>query len=515
MKKKKIVTIGLAVLMVCSSVSLIGCGGKSKKSGGEKVIEIAYWNSGLGAKWLEAEIAAFEAKYPEYEVKYTATASETAVVAGFRQEDTDTTDLYMALKQYDTDYLEPLDDVLDSKAEGDSKTLREKIDPSYLKLEETADGKVNQLTYGGGALGFVYNKEQFQKAGITTLPRTTDELAIACDQLLEEDITPICHFAGGGYWRFMAEAWFMQYEGLDYYLNHFYACKDENGNSPSKEVFTKEDGRYAVVKACEKIITPDSVLLGSNTNDHVTAQTMFLQGEAAIMINGAWLSNEMSSAGDTDNFEVMKTPVISTIIDKLTSVKKESDLRKLITAIDAVTDGEKDISDYKDGENYNVDGLSVTAADWDYVSNARNTTPGNFSGEDMYIPNYSDAKEGAKKFIAFLYSDEGYRIYTEQTHMTLPLNLCEGEIDSSKWNSFEKSFLDLQNKTQQTATEYIMSKHKIFAEGGAASFANYSFYDKLCSNNVSDRMNSSQIWDEIIKKVDGNYENNWIANISE
>ena len=43
MKKKKIVTIGLAVLMVCSSVSLIGCGGKSKKSGGEKVIEIAYW----------------------------------------------------------------------------------------------------------------------------------------------------------------------------------------------------------------------------------------------------------------------------------------------------------------------------------------------------------------------------------------------------------------------------------------------------------------------------------------
>ena len=60
-----------------------------------------------------------------------------------------------------------------------------------------------------------------------------------------------------------------------------------------------------------------------------------------------------------------------------------------------------------------------------------------------------------------------------------------------------------------------MSKHKIFAEGGAASFANYSFYDKLCSNNVSDRMNSSQIWDEIIKKVDGNYENNWIANISE
>lgn len=512
---KRRISICMAVLLALSSVLACGCGNKASKSGGENVIEVAYWNSGLGTDWLDKMIKAFETKYPEYKVKYTATASETAVIAGFRQESTDTTDLYMALKEYDTEYLEPLDDVLDTTADGDSKTIREKLIPSYLDLEKTADGKVYEVTYGGGELGFVYNKTLFDKAGITTLPRTTDELAMVCDQLLDEEITPICHFSGGGYWRFMTEAWFAQYNGMDYYLNNFYGCTDAKGNSPSKEVFTEKDGRYEVVKVCEKIITPDYVLLGSNTNDHVTTQTMFLQGEAAIMINGAWLSNEMASAGSSKDFAVMKTPVISAITDKLTSVKRESDLRKLIEAIDAVTDGEKEITEYQSGDGYKVGDLKVTAADWEYVLNARNTSPANWSGEDMYIPTYSDAKVGAKKFIEFMYSDEGYSIYTDATHTSLPINMCEGDIDTKEWNEFETSFFDLQKSTQQVATEYIMSKHKIFTQGGASIFANESFYGKMCSNNASDRLNSSQVWDEIVKKVNSDYDNNWLANIGE
>ena len=31
------------------------------------------------------------------------------------------------------------------------------------------------------------------------------------------------------------------YDGIDYYTNNFYTCKDEAGNSPSKDVLTKKD----------------------------------------------------------------------------------------------------------------------------------------------------------------------------------------------------------------------------------------------------------------------------------
>lgn len=118
-----------------------------------------------------------------------------------------------------------------------------------------------------------------------------------------------------------------------------------------------------------------------------------------MMITGSWIANEMKGAGSTDDFDLMKTPVISSITDKLTTVKKESELRKVITAIDAVTDGEKDIAEYQDGENYKVDGLSVSAADWTYIRLARNSIASNYSGEGMFIPTYSNAKEGAKQFM--------------------------------------------------------------------------------------------------------------------
>lgn len=512
-KWKKILAVTLAVILGVSC--LTGCGGKKKGGNSKTDIEIAYWNSGLGSAWLDAVIAAFEKKYPEYNVTYSDNPSNTAVVAAFRNEGSDTVDIYMATKEYDTEYLEPLDDMLDSTADGESKTIREKIDPSYLDLEKAADGKVYQLTYGGGAMGFVYNKKLFKEAGVKTLPRTTDELATVCDTLAATDITPICHYASTGYWEYMTEAWFAQYDGMDYYTNNFYACTDENGTTPSKEIFTKQDGRYEAMKACAKIVTPDYVLTGSNTYDHNTIQTMFLQGEAAMMINGSWLANEMSSVGSVDDFSVMKTPVISSIIDKLTTVKKETDLRKLITAIDAVTDEEKDISEYQKGTDYHVDGLVVSAEDWEYVRKARNTVPSNFAGETMFIPTYSTAKEGAKKFMKFMYSDEGYKVYTDTLHIGLPLNMSESEIDTSEWNAYETTIYTLLRQAEQQPTEYIMSKHPIFYAGGARSYANYVFIPKFCSNNPADRLSASQAWEELVKTVNNDYENNWLSNISE
>ena len=512
-KIKKILAVTLVGALITTCFT--GCGNKEGANGGgsKSDIEINYWNSGLGTDWLDAVIAAFEEKYPEYNVTYTATADATATVAPYGIADTDTIDLYMAVKIYNLDYMEPLDDVLNATIEGESKTIGEKFDSNYLQFEESADGKHYTLTYGGGVIGIIYNKEIFEKAGITQLPRTTDELASVCDTLYSEDIVPFCHFKPSGYWSWITEAFFAQYSGLDYYLNTFYACKDEQGNSPSKEVFKKEDGRYEALKAYEKFLTPEYVLPGSNSSEHVTMQTKFISGEAAMMANGSWLANEMASSGNVENYAVMPTPVISSITDKLATVKKESDLRKLVGAIDSVVNGEKEISEYQDGENYLVDGVAVSASDWEYVRKARYTMASNFAGQSVFIPNYSNAKEGAKEFLKFLYSDEGIKTYSDTLHMAMPIDLDKGELDTSKWSDFEKNQYDVYNLTEQFVTKEVSDKHEIFTDGGASSFAAYEYINRLCTNNVTDRQSAKEIWDAILAQIDANYENNWLQNI--
>lgn len=514
-RAKRFLAIAMAAVM---TVSFAACGqkggsGDTGADNGGKKVQIKYWNAGLGTAWLDAVIKAFNAKQSDWYVYYDATASAEATLSSYGQETVDTTDIYMTVQTYDTAYMEHLDELLETKAEGDEKTIGEKFNKAYLELEQAEDGHYYSLTHGGGGISFVYNKRLFEAAGISEVPRTTDELAAACDKLLSAGFTPLTHFTSGGYWHFLQEAWQAQYDGFDYYMNNFYACRDEEGNSPSKNVFTKKDGRYQVLKAMEKIVTPEYVMNGSNSSDHVTVQTKFINEDIGMMVNGSWMANEMKGTGNVDDFGVMKTPVISGIKDKLTTIKSDTELRKLISAIDSVTDGEKDVSEYRSGEGYVVNGKEISAADWDFVKAARNTVATNYSGEVTFIPTYSDAKEGAMEFLKFFYSDEGYKIYTDTLHINLPMQLSKGEIDLSGWSTFELEMYDVIYKAEYSVSNYNMKKHPIFTSGGASPYAGYSFVEYFSANNPSDRVTADKAWDNIMKLVEKNYEQTWLNNI--
>ena len=514
---KKVTALFLAAVM---TLSLAGCGGNSnseKKAdhNGGKEVEISYWNSGMGTEYLDAMCKAFNEKQSDWYVYYNATASSKAVTSTYPLPDVDTIDLYMSGTISDTSQMTVLDDLLDSVADGDSKTLKEKFYASYLEDEQSPDGHYYSLTWGGGALSIVYNKALFEKAGITVAPRTTDELAVVCDTLLENGVTPLTHYMaddGSTYWQYLEEVWQAQYDSVDYYKNTFYACKDEDGNSPSKDVLLKQDGRYQVLKAMEKFITPEYVLAGSNSQDHITMQTLFLNQDIGMMVNGSWLANEMETTGSVENYGVMKTPVISSITDKLTTVKSDTLLRKLISAIDAVTDGTADISEYQSGDGYVVDGREVSAADWDYVKAARNMVAVNYPQQTCFIPKYSDAAEGAKEFLKFYYSDEGQKIFSEHLNYTLPINLSEGEIDKSGWNSFESEMDAVFQGGEYFISQYMRSRHDLFINGGAKPYAGYNFVIYFCASNAGDRVTADEAWETIVTKIDGNYKS-WLANI--
>ncbi len=509
---KKVTAVMLAGLM--TATCLTGCGTKGKKSSNsEKEIEITYWNAGLGREWLDTMVEKFEKKYPEYHVTINATASASAVSTSFGMPDVDTTDLYLYIQNDMTKYMEPLNDILETTVDGESKTIGDKFQDSYLQSQISADGNYYMLTYGGGVIGIVYNEKLLKEAGIEELPRTTKELAYVCDTLLENDIVPWCHFSPQGYWTWMNDVFFAQYCGYDYYTNNFYASVDENGTSPSKELLTnKNDGRYATLKALEEIVTSENVLPASNTYDHATMQTKFLQGECAMMVNGSWFETEMQSQGSADGFKMMRTPVISSITDKLSTVKKESELVKLVAAIDSVTDGEKTLDDYKNGTDYSVDGMNVSVADWDYVDSARNSMASNFASETAFIPNYSNCKEGAKLFLKFLYSDEGYQYYLDSLGTTLPLTMDSKTADYSKMSRFGTSVFGISETTKQFVTMEATNRHVVYKETNARSFGITNVIPAFTTRNTGERKSADDFWNDYVSDVEKNWDE-WMKNI--
>ena len=498
----------LAGALVVGSVT--GCGSEGGKKGGTGAtdIEIGYLNTGLGKEWLDALVEAFNEKYPDYNAYVTASASSESVLAEFGMEDIDTVDLYMATRQYDTTYMEPLDDVLNTTIEGESKSIKEKFNQSYLAMEEL-DGKYYSLTQGGGLVGFVYNKKLFAQAGIEQLPRTSNELALACTTLADQEITPMCHFykGGFGYYGFIENIWFAQYDGIDYVMDLY--------KEPTLDKMIRQDGRYKALKAMERIVTPKNILNGSNSSEHITMQTKFLEGECAMMITGSWLSSEMKHMDKTDDFAMMKTPVISSIIEKLSTVKSEADLRKVISAIDKVTNQEEAEETYKQNDAYQIDGLVVSKEDWDCVKTARNMMSPTYSGSSCFIPNYSNAKEGAKAFLKFMYSDEGYKLYTETLHLRMPLNLSEGEIDTSTWNAFEQNQSQILDATQYIVSDYMMSKNSLFINSGAHPFVRsaYEYVNLMSSNNEAERVSADEAWERMLTIIKDRYENEWMMNV--
>jgi ABC-type glycerol-3-phosphate transport system substrate-binding protein len=295
-------------------------------------------------------------------------------------------------------------------------------------------------------------------------------------------------------------------------LNNYHACTDINGGSPSKDVLTKKDGRWAVLRAMEKLITPDYVVDGAAAEDHITMQTKFLNTDIGMMVNGNWLTKEMSEVGSTDNFGLMKTPVISEITENLMTISDDETLRTVIDAIDEVIDDESKISKYKSGDDYVVDGQTISAIDWDYVMAARTTSPVGFS--TAFIPKYSNAVDGAKEFLKFLCSDKGMEIYLKYTHISMPLEFSDGrEFDTSDWNTLEKESDEVLRNTVYYATNTMLNRHPIFRAGGASSYVGVSVPQMMYTKNPADRMSAEDVWTEMMRILEMKYEKDWLFNI--
>lgn len=483
----------LTGLMVVSAAA--GCAGDPALNSATD-IQIYLWDSGYGSEFMIETVEGFNQAQSEYHATLDYTSSASTIISTLGLGSSNTYDLYFTMlntNMYNKDFAK-LDDVLDSPAFGETETIRSKYYPYLLKGVANADGTTNFLTYGNGWCGLVYNSEIVDDEKYF-VPRTTNELSLLTAELAGDSITPWLFYNdsnNNGYWNYAVQGWEAQYDGIDYYYNTMFALKDENGNTPSKEVMLRKDGRYQALKVLESLLTPSTVHPEVTSGNFTKVQTLFLAGEAAMTVNGSWLMNE--STGSKDNFVMMKLPVISSIVEKLED-KQMSD--------GTLSDIVKEVDEGATSSDL------CSQNDFDRIKEARNLLYNNGSESYVFIPSYSPAVEGAKEFLRYFYSDEGTLAFMRNDRLPGPVRLTDAskfDVESlPKWNRTQFEF-----SQTLTAVTNTLDKSKVFLNYSLNQFANLTYAQYLCAMNPKDRKNADDLWQTMTNRVNENW-SDWSA----
>lgn len=489
--RRNTLSLIVAAVTLCSSMTLCSCG---STGGGNKNadthIEVYAYKAGYGIEWIQNALKAFqeEKKAEGIEITYKVwgddLSQQTSLIpAGAKGNSVDLfavatqTGTYyaekgsMVLKGYDC-VVEPLDDVYATVME-DGKTYEEKL------IQELLPNKINGHYYGVPwsypVTGLVYNKTLFDQIGISA-PATTDELLEICTEIKsyyagynagqqpKDQVAPFIFTSSVGYWNYLRDVWWMQYEGTEQisnFANGIYV--DEDGNaSYSKEIFN-QTGRLRSLETLYSLIEESTGNAHPNVNtmDFTTSQGKFLLGKGLMMPTGDWFENEMSSVKDEmkEDYEIrmMKAPVISSIVEKLEyrnggNYMTDDMLRSIVDEVD-------------EGKSWAQSSFNntVTESDYNKISDARRMV-NSLTNCELYIPVYASAKDLAKEFLKFIGSDKGLQIYIDSTSGNqLPFKY-DLKSDTARWNtlsSFQKDAYEMRNNSINYS---VYAKYKINVE---------------------------------------------------
>ena len=492
MKKTRRMLVLCLAMAVALGTLFSGCAPKIKDT--EDFLEIQLLEVGVGRTFLDKIIEEYNKEHPEIEVHVSPSNAygvfDTTITGG---PDTTTYDLYIAstgnfkrVLDMEGDYILDLSSVIDEIPEGQSRSIRQRLNKQY-KDNFTFDGeKMYTLPWQAAAHGLVYNKKWFDANGIE-LPLTSDHLLEICDTIVGKGKTP---FIGNmyNYWAYVYEGWWAQYQGVSEYFN-FWQAKDALGNQPSQLAWAQQ-GRLEALEVMQEILSFDEqgrykyVVEGSNTTTHTEAQTKFLNEVAVMTPNASWLETEMRAdwTGELD-VRLMRLPVISSILEVLPkkSVTTDTQLREVVKYID----------DRREGLDVQK---PAYAHDEDIarIEEARNVV---FTTQAMgvCIPSYAKAVEAAKDFVQFMYSDVGLKIMAEE-FVFMPAVEFDNPAnapDITKWSTFAQSCADVHS-----TANYIFNPVTyplFYRNGDALAFQSYPELT-LGATNPDDRLSASEFY---------------------
>ena len=239
-----------------------------------------------------------------------------------------------------------------------------------------------------------------------------------------------------------------------------------------------------------------------NTLEFTYAQAKFLLGEGIMMPNGDWFQNEMGEAASKNRYEItfMKTPVLSSIVEKCTSVKDDATLATVITAID-------------EGKTYEEAAAIVTGlekADYNKISEARKVIY-KIKGHEAFVPSYATAKELAKDFLLFLATDKACDKFIESSNgCGVPYEYDVKNKNAELFNSLPTMHKDRITIMNDAIKLMPLNSFRLVNYGGLSYFVKTTMLDvAFTAKNAKDRKTAAEIWQEDIDFYTNSNEANW------
>ena len=329
MKKRSVLlSVILMGALLCS-----GCSGDVKNT--NDVIEIKVPSALVGthatAKYFAEDIATYN---KTYEGKYHAVVEEIPGGSNLQEKLNvmlsagDVPDFLLgvgddyAKKAVKADLLLPLDEYLDADPE-----WKASISAEGLK-RNTYNGKVYGIPRDKGVLGYYYNREMYEQVGIQEA-KTWEEFWSNCDKLKAAGITPLA----------MEPTWVGRL-----FFSAILATSGEEGYAITNgdEVptdFSSEEFITSLNTLREAYVTYSTEEAMTSAYDN--AATKFMNGQAAMIANGIWMTNDFADPnkapeGFLDKVEIATFPgvILSYAntgmgIGRTTSEKQEAALAML------------------------------------------------------------------------------------------------------------------------------------------------------------------------------------------
>lgn len=386
---KKMVALACAGLMVASVVT--GCGSKkddADKSGGEKrVLKFDSFSGGNGEEvWKDLE-AAFEKKYPEVDVQMRFEKDLPAVLNKENATSTYSDLVYYNVGQKSgfTESQLNSGEVMDiSDVFANAKDVDQAFADSSVS-KYLGDGKnyLAPIMYTPGA--FFYNAELIGEGKKYALPSTWDEMFALGDQLKKEKGPALFTYPVKGYFDNTLIGMYKQLGILDKALSY------------DDSTWTSKEGTK-ILETVGKLVAKENGYLFKDTVANANAKDGFtnnqqavIDGKALFMPNGYWVKNEMSKTTPEKGFKwgVMALPAFE-------------------------KDGKRAIASFT---------------------------------EQAWIPKQAKNSADAKKFLEFIYSEEGAEIMLKHD-IVAPVKGITDKIDKN--SDLGKAFATYSEKNVET-----------------------------------------------------------------
>lgn len=437
----------LLVFMLCAAFALsaTACGGNKVEEG---VLTIRYFIGGFGKEWLESASEKFLAQNPDVkDIKLIDDSQLRSTAITYLK--SNTPDIIMSQNLSWASFvtqglIEPIDEVYLTEVETSNgkTTIKDYLDDDFSDygfMQRVAGQGENHawvIPWSVLTCSIAYNEDYLKSTprkstggNWTKAPETVSELMEYVDDInaRKDGVVPFS-WGGSGYnWLlFPGYVWWAQIQGVDESNIAGEGSFYDFWEFQNPEVY-KQTGIQGMLNIIQDLIVNESTHEWKNSptrpeeRDTSDVQRMFVNGEAAMCFAGSWLENEMKDfIPEGFNMKMMNTPVVD-----------DAYLAKL--------------------------GINGVSAEKSTINNAN-------AGDVMFIPAKATNKDIAKRFLAFLCSEEMLVEFTEFTGMMRPFKYDPIALSDKEFSEFTKSCFNLYMNSEYNLFEYPKNAVKKQAE---------------------------------------------------